>query len=225
MEARRDRMYAAYESGSMELERYTERNRELREMHEAIVAERRQILESSGSRTIILDNPEAVLERMDKISQHLRENEPVRCRSWLKRFIRRIWIEYGQGVVEYTIPLPSEAEFSSSTRREFALSGDFRPTARGAPLPCVNPNTCFRKRKGSGAYWKRGNRMKPRRSNHQLDVFYRAPMSIRRFHADEILVVRPGPPRVLSAVLPRLFPAGSAAGVGVGSGPAARLPA
>ena len=145
VEARRDRMYAAYESGSMELERYTERNRELREMHEAIVAERRQILESSGSRTIILDNPEAVLERMDKISQHLRENEPVRCRSWLKRFIRRIWIEYGQGVVEYTIPLPSEAEFSSSTRREFALSGDFRPTARGAPLPCVNPNTCFRK--------------------------------------------------------------------------------
>ena len=134
VEARQDRMYAAYEGGVMDLERYTKRSQVLREMKEKIEAERRQIRESAGDRAIILSDPEAVLKRVDSMNKFLREEEPSKCKAWFKGFIKRIWIDHGKCTIDYTIPLPTDEQTLRTNYREFSLGGDFRPSTRVAPL-------------------------------------------------------------------------------------------
>ena len=131
--ARQERLYAAYEGGAIELEQYRQRNRELTEMREAAETEKEQILASAGGTAIILDNPEAVISHTNNLSQFLREAEPSKCRTWLKRFIKRIWIEHGRGTIEYTIPLPADEEFLRISNREFILGQEFRPSTRVGP--------------------------------------------------------------------------------------------
>ena len=133
IEARRDKVYAAYEAGGLTLEKYLGRNQELNQMKSAAETERSQVLDSAGDRMIILDNPEAVISHTKNLNEFLRQEEPGRCRSWLNRFIKRIWIEHGQGTVEYTIPLPADEKFLRISSREFILGKEFRPSTRDAP--------------------------------------------------------------------------------------------
>ena len=108
VETRQDRMYAAYEGGAMDLERYTKRSQVLREMKEKIEAERREIRESAGGRAIILSDLEAVLEHVDSMNKFLLSEEPSKCKAWFKGFIKRIWIEHGKCTIDYTVPLPTD---------------------------------------------------------------------------------------------------------------------
>ena len=133
IEARWERMYALYESGGMELEAFTRRNRELRSMREAAEADRKAILESAGDRMTILNDPEAVLRATETLNRFLREEKPPQCKDWLQRFIKRIWIEHGRGTIEYSIPLPDEKLLRTNSR-EFTLGENFRPSTRERPL-------------------------------------------------------------------------------------------
>ena len=139
--AREKRLYRAFEGGQIEYPVYAERNRELREMKEAVEAERHQALESAGARTVVLEDPEAVLRYAGEMSRFLRMKEPSRCRSWLRSFIRCIWIHRGQGpneraraTIVYTIPTPPGTEASGTTMRPLGLPGDVLPSTR-AGLP------------------------------------------------------------------------------------------
>ncbi len=135
--AREKRLYRAFEGGQIEYPVYAERNRELREMKEAVEAERRLALESAGARMVVLEDPEAVLRYAGEISRFLRMKEPSRRRSWLRSFIRCIWIHRGQGpneraraTIVYTIPTPPGTEASGTTTRPLGLPGDVLPSTR-----------------------------------------------------------------------------------------------
>ena len=134
IKGRQGRLYAAYEAGAIELEDFSQRSRELTEMREAAEAEREQILASAGGTAIILDNPAAVISHTKNLNEFLREAEPAKCRAWLGRFIKRIWIERGRGTIEYTIPLPADEKFLRISSREFILGEEVRPSTRVGPL-------------------------------------------------------------------------------------------
>ena len=134
IKARQGRLYAAYEGEAIELEQYRQRSRELTEMREAAEAEKEQILASAGGTAIILDNPAAVISHTKNLNEFLREAEPSKCRAWLGRFIKRIWIERGRGTIEYNIPLPADEKFLRISSREFILGEEFRPSTRVGPL-------------------------------------------------------------------------------------------
>ena len=103
---RRDRLYLAYENGDIAYEKYAGRNAELKEMEDQISADKDGIMETLDDRVIILENPDAVLAYSKELVQFLRTEEPLRCRPWLTRFIKRIWIEPHWATVQYRIPLP-----------------------------------------------------------------------------------------------------------------------
>ncbi len=139
--AREKRLYRAFEGGQIGYEVYAERNGELREMREAAEAERRRVLESAGARTVVLEDPEAVLRYTGELNRFLRTEEPSRCRVWLGGFIRCIWIRRGQGpgerataTIEYTIPTPPRAGAPRTTVRQVGLPGGVLPSTRSGPL-------------------------------------------------------------------------------------------
>jgi DNA invertase Pin-like site-specific DNA recombinase len=103
---RRDRLYLAYENGDIAYEKYAGRNAELKEMEDQISADKDGIMETLDDRVIILENPDVVLAYSKELVQFLRTEEPLRCRPWLTRFIKRIWIEPHWATVQYRIPLP-----------------------------------------------------------------------------------------------------------------------
>ena len=138
--AREKRLYRAFEGSQIGYEAYAERNGELRQMREAMEAERGRILESAGARTVVLEDPEAVLRYAGELNRFLRTEEPSRCRVWLGGFIRCIWIRRGQGpgervraTIEYTIPTPPGASAPGTTTRRFALAAGVLPFTRSGP--------------------------------------------------------------------------------------------
>ena len=128
------RLYLAYENGDIEYELFSERNRELREMRSLIETQKGSVLSAAGERMVILDNPDAVLAHTEDLNAFLRTQEPARCRSWLKTFVRCVWIEPGRASIEYSIPLPEGAQFAGSTRRFIDVEDNVPPSARSGPL-------------------------------------------------------------------------------------------
>ena len=70
-----DRLYAGYESGAIELEKHSERSRELGEMKDAVQTERQNIRENTGNRTVALENPDAVIRYAGAPRRFLEELE------------------------------------------------------------------------------------------------------------------------------------------------------
>ena len=130
---RQDRIFAAYENGEVDLERYGKRNRELEEAKTRIMTEHQKAMATMDQGAIILENPGAVLEYAQELNQFLRSEEKARCKPWLESFIKCIWVEPGRGAVQYRIPLPGGSRFSGQTRRTFELGEEIRRSTRAAP--------------------------------------------------------------------------------------------
>ena len=133
--ARRQKLYLAYENEDITYEEYSARNAELREMESKTKAEKERVEETMDDRVIILADPEAVLAHTEEINEFLRTEEPLRCRPWLKHFIRWFWIKPGWATVRYTIPLPPGSPHAGQTRRRIALGEKVRPSTRSGPPP------------------------------------------------------------------------------------------
>ena len=131
---RMKRLYFAYENGDLEYEDFSGRNRELRDIRSKIEADRERVGAATEDRTVILDNPEAVLAHIERINSFLRTEEPSRCRSWLRTFVKCLWIEPGRATIEYSIPLPISVSYANKTARSIDLEDAFPPSARVGPL-------------------------------------------------------------------------------------------
>ena len=133
IEMRQYQAYLAFEGGQLKYEWYCERNQELTEMKEAAQTKRSNILESADNRIVVLENPAATIRYISELGKFLREEEPSRCRSWLKSFVKWIWVEPGQGTVELRIPTPMDSPSPGISRLRFDLKDTVRPSTRAAP--------------------------------------------------------------------------------------------
>ena len=133
LQVRQERLYAAYENGVIDLKKYSERNQELREMKDAAHTKRQQTLKSADHQTVVLENPGIVIRYAAELRQFLREEEPTRCRSWLKSFVKWVRVEPGIGTVELRIPTPPDSISPRTTALSFDLAGVVRPSTRLAP--------------------------------------------------------------------------------------------
>ena len=130
---RRNRLYLAYENGDVDYQKYSSRNAELKQMEDQTAREKERIMETLDDEVIILENPDAVLAYSKELVQFLRTEEPLRCRPWLTRFIKRIWIEPHWATVQYRIPLPEGSQYAGLTRRRIPLTNTVRPSTRSGP--------------------------------------------------------------------------------------------
>ena len=130
---RQDRLYLAFENEDISYERYTARNRELKDMEDRISVEREQARAAMGDQIIILESPDAVLEHVRNLNRFLRTEEPLRCRPWLKGFVKAFWIEPGKATIQYRIPLPKGSPHSGQTRSEIQLEKKVIPSTRSRP--------------------------------------------------------------------------------------------
>ena len=134
VKGRMKRLYFAYENGDIEYEAFSERNQQLRDLKGKIEADRERTGTATADLNVILDNPEAVLAHLEKVNDFLRIEEPSRCRSWLKTFVKCLWIEPGRATVEYSIPLPVNAPSAHETVRFIDMQDAFPPSTRVGPL-------------------------------------------------------------------------------------------
>ena len=130
---RRDKLYMAFENEEISLEKYSARNRELKDLEDRIRAEREQAQAAMGDPAIILENPDAVLEHIGDLNRFLRTEEPLRCKSWLKRLVECIWIEPGWATIRHKIPLPEGSPHAGQTRRRIELGKEVIPSTRSGP--------------------------------------------------------------------------------------------
>jgi DNA invertase Pin-like site-specific DNA recombinase len=130
---RRDKLYMAFENEEISFEKYSARNRELKDLEDRTRAEREQAQAAMGDQAIILENPDAVLEHIGDLNRFLRTEEPLRCRSWLKRFVECIWIEPGRATIRHRIPLPEGSPRAGQTRRQIELGKEVIPSTRSGP--------------------------------------------------------------------------------------------
>ena len=130
---RQDRLLVAYEVEEIELPRYSARNRELEEMRKRTEDERDNAMSALDERDVILQNPGDVAEYTKELASFLRGEETIRCRPWLKTFLRCIWIEPGRCGLQYRIPLPTGGRFPGQTRRSFELGQKVRRSTRPGP--------------------------------------------------------------------------------------------
>ena len=130
---RRERLYLAYENDDIDYQRYSARNAELKQREDQINTEKDRIIETLDDEAIILENPDAVLAYSKELVHFLRTEEPQRCRPWLTRFIKRIWIEPDWATVHYRIPLPEGSPYAGLTKRRIPLTNKVRPSTRLGP--------------------------------------------------------------------------------------------
>ena len=136
---REDRIIIAYEMEELSLEKYSERRRELKAMRASLEAAKESAIAGLGDEAAILENPQAVLDYTSEVNEFLRTAETSRCKTWIKRFIKCIWVEPGKATIEYSIPFPDGPGGRGITRREFDLAGPVHSSVRpGPPLPGTN---------------------------------------------------------------------------------------
>ena len=123
----------AYENCDIDYQRYSARNAELKQREDQINTEKDRIIETLDDEAIILENPDAVLAYSKELVHFLRTEEPQRCRPWLTRFIKRIWIEPDWATVHYRIPLPEGSPYAGLTKRRIPLTNKVRPSTRLGP--------------------------------------------------------------------------------------------
>ena len=130
-------LYMAWENEDIEYEFYANRNRVLRDSK----AKAQEDLNRTGAglddTSVILSDPQAILDHSVDVKFFLQNETPVRARSWLNTFLKRYWVEPGYVTYEYSLPMPPGSANPGMTRHRVPLDEDFRPTTRPAPLERV----------------------------------------------------------------------------------------
>ena len=134
IDQRMAKLYIAWENEDIEYEFYANRNRVLRDSK----AKAQEDLNRTGSglddTSVILNDPQAVLDHSAEVKSFLQNETPVRARGWLNSFLKRYWVEPGYVTYEYSLPMPPGSANAGLTRHRVPLDEDFRPTTRQAPL-------------------------------------------------------------------------------------------
>ena len=98
------KLYIAWENEDIEYEFYANRNRVLRDSK----AKAQEDLNRTGSglddTSVILNDPQAVLDHSAEVKSFLQNETPVRARAWLNSFLKRYWVEPGYVTYEYSLP-------------------------------------------------------------------------------------------------------------------------
>ena len=126
-------LYMAWENEDIEYEFYANRNRVLRDSK----AKAQEDLNRTGAglddASVILSDPQAILDHSVDVKFFLQNETPVRARAWLNTFLKRYWVEPGYVTYEYSLPMPPGSANPGLTRHRVPLDEDFRPTTRSAP--------------------------------------------------------------------------------------------
>ena len=133
IDQRMAQLYIVWENEDIEYEFYANRNRVLRDSK----AKAQEDLNRTGSglddTSVILNDPQAVLDHSAEVKSFLQNETPVRARAWLNSFLKRYWVEPGYVTYEYSLPMPPGSANPGLTRHRVPLDEDFRPTTRQAP--------------------------------------------------------------------------------------------
>ena len=133
IDQRMAKLYIAWENEDIEYEFYANRNRVLRDSK----AKAQEDLNRTGAglddTSVILSDPQAILDHSVEVKSFLQNETPVRARAWLNTFLKRYWVEPGYVTYEYSLPMPPSSANPGLTRHRVPLDEDFRPTTRQGP--------------------------------------------------------------------------------------------
>ena len=132
---REDRIILAYETEELSLEKYSERMKALKEIRNNLEAAKEAAIAGLGDEATILENPQGSLDYASELNEFLRTAENSRCKAWLGKLVKCIWVEPGKATIQYTIPVPDRTAGRSRTDREVALEGPVHTSIRPSPLP------------------------------------------------------------------------------------------
>ena len=140
---REDRIILVYETEELSLEKYSERMKALKEIRSSLEEARESAIAALGEEATILENQQEILDYTSELNEFLRTSETSRCKSWLGKFVKCIWVEPGKATIQYTIPVPDRPTGRGRTYREVALEEPVHPSTR--PGPPISPfaSCCF----------------------------------------------------------------------------------
>ena len=123
-----------YLSHDLTRERFRQKDDELAQAVEVLRVNRQQLQSEETEQTIILENPGAVLDYVEEICSHLQKEEPGRCRAWLSRFVKTIWVMDGDvAEIEYKLPVPGNGGRPPGNRPQVQLKDDVCSSTRYSP--------------------------------------------------------------------------------------------
>ena len=137
--SRKSRLLDIYLDNSIVREEYTAKAVELNEQEVRLKSSKESLLAAIDKEALALENKDLVLTHIGEVASYLRECKPVQAKAWMKRFIRHIWIEPGEGTkpgkgtIVYKLPLPEGGPFAGAKRQEFQLQEKVCPTTRLSP--------------------------------------------------------------------------------------------
>ena len=105
-QGRLSKLYAALESGKVDIEDLAPRIKELRAQQQELEKKRNEILDSMNEKSPHELNLEAVERYASSLKELLCSSSFMEQKSFLKSFIKRIELNKPQMVIDYTVPLP-----------------------------------------------------------------------------------------------------------------------
>ena len=123
-----------YLSQDLSRDRFRQKDDQLAQAVETLLVNRQQLQSQETEQTIILDNPDAILDYVEEICTHLRKENPGRCRAWLNRFVKAIWImDEHVAEIEYKLPVPDNGGRPPRQRLQLQLNEHVCSSTRQCP--------------------------------------------------------------------------------------------
>ena len=133
LDRRIEKVYFAWESEDIPYELFKTRSEALRENKAQAMAELAKAEEDLDDTHVILAAPGKVLSYAAELKTFLREQNPARTRTWLKKFLVRYWVEPGCVTYEYRLPLPPGSANAGLKKHGVPLDEKLRPITRSGP--------------------------------------------------------------------------------------------
>jgi site-specific DNA recombinase len=119
-QGRLSRLYAALESGKVDIEDLAPRIRELRTQQQELENRRNELLDKMSDESPRELNLETVEKYVSGLKELLRSSSFVEQKSFLRSFVKRIELSEPQVAIDYAVPLPISG---STTTREVLRIG------------------------------------------------------------------------------------------------------